>query len=125
MSRSAVYSLVSAACPGVKVYGSYAADTPTEPQYIILIWGTETKAFGVVGDRILDVWVYDIDRDFTAIDQMHRAIRKALTDAVHASGEDGDLAAATWQGEGVDAYDPTYDRIVRNATYSTITSTAV
>lgn len=123
MSRVAIRQLIIAdnMFSGVPVHGTNVIDTPTEQRWVVLNFQETTPAFGVVGPSLLDIWVYDKDRDYTEIERMLDRIRAILTAAVHVTGGDYILTQADWLGRSRDMFDSDWNACMQYDSYRYVT----
>lgn len=113
-------------------YGNGAPDSPKEPLFAILKWGSEVNTLpgqrgaGKVTERDVALWVYDKSDDYGRINAI---IKRwcVLMDALSATktggaAGDGWVTCCEWAGDGDDSYDDQYERITRWSSYTIIAS---
>jgi hypothetical protein len=121
MSRQALYHLLAAdvRLDDFTIYGSIAVETPPDTKpFIVMHFQNETKAFAGVGTQLLDVWVYDHDRDYARIDGAQSTVREIYASAVHIVGGDGSvLTQVDWQGSSGDLWSDDWNAATRYDTF--------
>ena len=127
MSRAAVYDKIrnSSALQALgfasgEVYSSLAMENTKADKFIVLRWGSETPAFGTVGNEILTVWVYDRLSSYRDINKALKIIRDdLLLPMLHVVGTDGGVVSQVgFNGFSEDLYDDIFKRATRNAVFT-------
>lgn len=125
-ARAAVQSLLETDTElqsiGVEaVYSSNAVDTPEESMFVIIRWDASVGAFKSVGSDRCSIWVHDVNRDYTRIDEALRRIKELLVGTIHRPGGDGwTMTLATWNGEGPDLFDGGFHTVTRYSDFTVL-----
>jgi hypothetical protein len=94
--------------PEANVYRSLGADSPEERPFIVVQNAPGAVAFGTVGTRVIQVWMYDTS--YTRIDPALTTIRDALL-------ADTTLGDVVWEGTSEDLYDDKFRCATRYAAF--------
>lgn len=87
---------------------SASAVNPEHRPFVIVKWGAETQAFGMVAEAELSIWVYDEPSSYVRIDAI-------LADIVAALRADTSLGDVRWNGTSADLYDDVFMCVTRYA----------
>lgn len=127
MPRAVVYTAVSTntklhtlGYAAAEVYGSASMENTKADKFIVLRWGQETPAFGVIGTEFLTVWVYDKSNSYTDINKALKIIRdEILLPMIHRVGSSGSgVSQVSFNGFSEDLYDDMFKRITRNGVFT-------
>lgn len=108
------------------VYPDYSMDVaPRDGLFIILRWGSQNVTSGInLGPETLTVWVHqprEHGTDYTKVRQILRRVQQVLEGLEHvAGGDDLSVTSVKFQGDSGNIYDPGFQTITRNSTYSVL-----
>lgn len=124
-ARAAVYELLTTdptllglGVSPATVYASPTVDSPQAAPFVIIKWLETSPRLGGFSDELLQVWVYDFNKDYGRIDSIIEQMMVLMADAVHVVGEDGGVLHSTsFSGISQDLYDDIYGAVMRNVSW--------
>lgn len=101
-----------------RIFASASPDSPSrDKRWAVVRWLESSRAFGTVGAKPMEVWIYqprEMGRDYGVIDLAILRAKELLTEAEQVPGSDGwTLSGATWESDSVDLTDDGFDALVR------------
>ena len=101
-----------------RVFSSETPDDVTrDKRWAVVRWLDRTQSFGLVGVRLMEVWVYqplEMGRDYGVIDLALDRAQELITEAEQVPGGDGwTLSGATWDSSSPDLSDPGFSAIMK------------
>lgn len=110
------------------LYPNYSPDTPAGRRFAIIRWGATSPGVGRANTGDLQIWFYDRDPDYAAIeDALYRikpvdrggsGLLDSLLGARLSVGErTGAVLGMDWEGESPDLFDDAYVAYVRNTSF--------
>lgn len=101
------------------VYPNYGAvDPPQYERFLIIRWGA--RAPGMAGVHPVDVslWFYELDPDYTNINNAIKRCRSLIPGLISSStGDGGWIVGVEDTGDSPDFFDDAWKRYTRNGTY--------
>lgn len=101
-----------------RLFSSAAPDTVLrDRRWAVIRWLDRTRAFGLVGARPMEVWVYqplEMGRDYGVIDLALVRIQELMVQAEQVAGADGwTLSGATWESDSGDLTDDSFSALTK------------
>jgi hypothetical protein len=90
--------------------------------FTVLRWGEATRGIGPVNRCTLEVWSYDLNPDYSNIQNVLKRTRVVLATLISMPTGEGHVTGMDWQGSSPDLYDDLYNRYTRFESYTTVAS---